>query len=80
MATYTSIHSVTKFSASTVQSAECSPHLTLDFEGDNFENRGGVTFFLGDAVLTARLIEAINSTVAARKAELSAAEQGGVAA
>lgn len=75
MATFTSIHSVTKLAASTVQSAECSAHFTLDFEGDNFENHGGVTLFIGDAILASRLVEAINSTIAARKAELSAAEQ-----
>lgn len=74
MATFISIHRVDKFAASTVQGGDCSPHITLDFEGESFENRGGVTFYIADKILTARLIEVINNTVAARKVELASVE------
>lgn len=77
MSAFLSIHGVAKLAASTVQGGEhnCSPHITLDFEGDSFENRGSVTLYIADAVLTARLIETINATIAERKAELAAENQ-----
>lgn len=77
MSTFLSVHDVKQIAASTVWTAdnECSAHLTLNFEGRTFEERGAITLYMADAVLNARLIEAINSIVAERKAELTAEKQ-----
>jgi hypothetical protein len=77
MSAFLSIHDVKHLSALTVWTAdnECSPHLTLDFSGDDFANHGGITFYINDAILNARLIEAINRVVAERKAELAPNER-----
>lgn len=73
MATFISIHDVAKLTASTVweHDNDCSPHITLDFEGDDFQNRGAITLYIGDAVLNARLIAVINTVIAKRKVELA---------
>lgn len=73
MSVFLSIHDVEKLAADTVQGGEnqCSGHFTLNFEGETFDNRGAVTFFVADHVLNERLIAAINNTIAARKAELA---------
>lgn len=73
----TSIHDVKQLAASTVwePANKCSAHLTINFEGSAFEDHGSVTFYMSDAVLNARLIEAINRIVAERKTELSAEKQ-----
>lgn len=75
MAAFLSIHDVEKLAADTVQHGEdCAGHFTLNFEGETFDNRGAVTFFMTDRVLNERLIAAINSTITARRAELAALE------
>jgi hypothetical protein len=72
MATFLSIHGVEKLAADTVQGGrnQCSAHFTLNFEGESFDNRGAVTFYMADVILNERLIAVINSTIAARKTEL----------
>lgn len=80
MAVFLSIHDVEKLAADTVQGGErsgknrCAGHLTLNFEGETFDNRGAVTFYMADRILNERLIAVINSTIAARKAELATPE------
>lgn len=75
MSAFLSIHDAKTFRADTVWAKEngCSPHITLHIQGETFEDRTGITVYLGDAVLCASLIEAINGTVAAHKAGLAAA-------
>lgn len=74
MSFFISIHDVKQLAASTVwaDGNKCAAHLTLNFEGRVFEDHGAVTFYIDDAILNARLIEAINQIVTERKAELSA--------
>lgn len=76
MVTFTSVHDVEKIAASTVWDAsnDCSPHITIELEGDNFDKRAAFTFYIKDAVLNARLIEAINSIVEARAKEVTDAQ------
>jgi hypothetical protein len=72
MATFLSVHDITKLAADTVWTADndCSPHITLNFEGENFENRGAVTIYIADSVLIGRLIKAVNFIVKRRREEL----------
>lgn len=56
----------------TATNNDAVPHLTIEFEGDDWRDRGSLTLFNDDEILNARLIEAINSVVADRKAELAA--------
>lgn len=77
MSTFISVHNVTKVSAS---NNDAVPHITIEFEGDTFEARGAITLYIRDEVLNARLIEAINGTMAARTAELATPEKQEAAA
>ena len=73
MSVLVSIHAAKTLRARTVWTKDngCSPHITLSTQGETFEDRADITVHLDDAVLCARLIEAINGVVVARAVELS---------
>ncbi len=69
------IHDVTTISAHTVQGGNVSPHLTIKCEARDWAARNELTLYISDAILTERLITAINQTVADRRAELALTER-----
>lgn len=77
MSSSISIHHVKAISASTVQGGECRPHITINWQGQSsftgndeiYEAGGYICFYLDDAELNTKLIEAINRTVREHAAE-----------
>jgi hypothetical protein len=68
MASFLSIHDVKIVRASTVQDGDgCSPHITLSFEGDNYDVQAQVTVYLPNAEFNQRLIDLINDASDALK-------------
>jgi len=63
MSTIITIHHVETISASTVQGGDCSPHLTIHWDGKDYEAGGSITFYLKDAAFNNRLIKMINQMV-----------------
>ena len=60
MTTSISVHHVKSICASTVQGGECSPHFTINWQGDEYGGSGMITLYLKDTKLNERFIAAIN--------------------